>query len=140
MTTLAIAYEEAVRLGLKPKWHDETGTVQIDGHRWDRWYALRSARRPDDRLYVSAQDGTRILYRGQVVADYDLHDEHEQKDFRQSPRRFQIETRPDHARRDRSNPRRATQGKRGSNGRAPREAIRSLSNSSTFAALYGEMA
>ncbi|CAI8960190.1 transposase [Burkholderia ambifaria] len=44
--TLAEVYKEATRLGFSPKWCADTNTVQIDGHRWDRWAALRNCREP----------------------------------------------------------------------------------------------
>lgn len=44
--TLAEVYKEATRLGLSPAWCKDTNTIQIDGHRWDRWVALRNSREP----------------------------------------------------------------------------------------------
>lgn len=37
----------ATKLGKSVSFHAASGTMQIDGHRWDRWYDLLNKREPN---------------------------------------------------------------------------------------------
>jgi hypothetical protein len=56
----------ARRSGIEPTYHAASGTVQIDGHRWDRWNELRKLPDPKPLVIwqVSGLDGFSRVYEG----------------------------------------------------------------------------
>jgi len=70
MIPSAVVFEAAKARGLIPRFHKDTQTVQIAGHRWDRWYALLGRRDPRD-IYIDSPYGTQILAPGRATMDYD---------------------------------------------------------------------
>lgn len=111
MTRSAVVFTEARKRGLTPVFDPATQSVMIDGQRWDRWYATRDMIAPG-ALYIHHPHGTQIVLPGQSIRQDD-----EETPSEHFPA-ISIRKRPDHARRNRTNPRRHAQGKRRGDGRA----------------------
>lgn len=134
MTSSAAVFAEARKRGLTPQFDPATQSVMIDGQRWDRWYQTRDMIALG-ALYIHDPHGTRIVLPGQTV---DMHDE---EHLREHVPCISIRKRPEHARRNRSNPRRTQAAQRRGDGRASSEAARSnLNKIERFAGMYGAQA
>ncbi|AOJ42700.1 hypothetical protein WJ23_33255 [Burkholderia lata] len=63
--------KEAHVAGAAVSYHEASETIQIDGHRWDRWAALRNSREP--RPFVSYRTKSlRGNVAGRVQAGYSV--------------------------------------------------------------------
>lgn len=64
--TLDTVLALAAKVGARVTYHAASGTDQVDGHRWDRWYALRNKRDvPDLVIY---RHGLTVVCKGAAHA------------------------------------------------------------------------